>query len=210
MIRNNKGTLIISSLLILLPILIGILLWNQLPESIATHWGLDGEADGWSSRTFAVVMLPLIMFMVHWLCVLVTVADPKRKNIEGKPFGMVLWICPLISLMAGTTIYATALGAELNINLFLPIIMGIMFVVIGNYLPKCKPNYTVGIKVPWTLNDEENWNHTHRFAGKVWVVGGLVVIATAFLEQPFIFLVFLLIMAVIPMLYSYLYYRKHQ
>lgn len=210
MIRKNKWALLASSIVILLPIVMGLLLWSRLPERIATHWGVDGTADGWSSKGFAVFGMPLFILAIHWICVLVTSADPKHKNIQGKPFSMVLWVCPLISVLAGTMIYATALGVELNAALFIPIILGLMFVVIGNYLPKCKQNYTVGIKVPWALNDEENWSSTHRFAGKLWVLGGLLMLATAFLEQVWLFFVIALVMAFGPVLYSYLYYRKHK
>lgn len=210
MIRKNKWALLASSIVILLPIVMGLLLWSRLPERIATHWGVDGTADGWSSKGFAVFGMPLFILAIHWICVLVTSADPKHKNIQGKPFSMMLWVCPLISVLAGTMIYATALGVELNAALFIPIILGLMFVVIGNYLPKCKQNYTVGIKVPWALNDEENWSSTHRFAGKLWVLGGLLMLATAFLEQVWLFFVIALVMAFAPVLYSYLYYRKHK
>lgn len=209
MIKKNKWGLLVSSVVILLPMVIGLLLWNRLPEKIATHWGADGTADGWSSKAVAVFGMPLFAFALHWVCVLVTMADPKHKNIDGKPFGMVLWICPLISVLVGTMIYATAFGVALNAALFMPIVLGLMFVVIGNYLPKCKQNYTIGIKVSWALNDEENWNSTHRFAGKLWVLGGLIIVATAFLEQFWLFFAILLVMAFVPMLYSYLYYRKH-
>lgn len=209
MLKKNKWNLIISSVVILLPMVIGLILWSRLPDTVATHFGSDGEADGWSSKASAVFTMPLLIFAVHWICALITMADPKHKNVEGKPFTMVLWICPLLSVFAGALTYGTALGAEVNVNLLTPMLLGVMFVVIGNYLPKCKQNYTVGIKVPWALNNEENWNHTHRFAGIVWVAGGIVIIATSFLEQPIIFLAVILVIAIAPMGYSYFYFRKH-
>ena len=90
----------------------------------------------------------------------------------------------------------------------MPILMGLIFAIIGNYMPKCKQNYTIGIKIPWTLSSEENWNRTHRFAGRLWVVCGLVIILTAFLGGFELFLGIALVMALAPVLYSYALYRK--
>lgn len=209
MLRKNKWTLTISSLLILLPMLAGLILWEQLPDTIATHFGPDGTVNGWSSKPFAVFALPAFLFGMHWFCLLITLADPKKKNIEGKPFGMVLWICPLISILTSGVIYAIALGAELNVTSVVTMASGVMFMVIGNYMPKCKQNYSIGIKTSWALNDEENWNHTHRFAGKLWIAGGMVIIATAWFAQFWLFFGIVMAISIIPFIYSYAYYVKH-
>ena len=96
MIRENKGRLIWSSIVIVLPILIGLLLWNQLPDRIATHWDTQGVANGWSSKAFTVFALPCILLVLHWVCVLASNADPKWKNYPAKMLSIVLWICPAI------------------------------------------------------------------------------------------------------------------
>jgi uncharacterized membrane protein len=92
----------------------------------------------------------------------------------------------------------------------MPLAMGLMFMVIGNLLPKCKRNRSIGIKVPWALADDENWNKTHRFAGKVWVLGGAVMMASAVLGSFVLFFVISLLMCIVPTLYSYLFYRKNK
>jgi len=210
MIKKNIKMMIITSIIIILPVFIGLLLWNMLPDEIATHWNAEGIADGFSSKPFAVFALPGFLLAVHWFCMLVTGADPKNKNIDGKPLALVLWICPIMSLLIGSVIYATALGYKISIEIIMPLVLGAMFVVIGNYLPKCKQNYTVGYKIPWTLNDEENWNKTHRFAGIISVVGGVIIMASAFLGSVYIFLSVTLIIAFAPAVYSYCYYRKNK
>ena len=129
--------------------------------------------------------MPLVLLAFHWLCTLGTTADPKHKNIDGKPLALVLWICPLISLLVNGVVYITALGIAINVLMVFGLFLGCLFVVIGNFLPKCRQSYTLGIKLPWTLNDEDNWNRTHRFAGRLWTVGGLLVIVTAFLGNEF-------------------------
>lgn len=211
MLQKHKKQLILSSILILLPIVIGLVLWNVLPEPLTTHWNSRGEADGFSSKVFAVFVFPLIMLAAHWLGLWITSLDPKTKNQSEKVSGMVIWIMPLISLVLHGMLYATALGMEVGIDLGLRVILGGTFVIMGNYMPKCKHNHTVGIKVVWALRNEENWNKTHRFAGKVWFCGGIAILLTMMLPLENIaagFAAILLLLALLPILYSYLYYRK--
>ncbi len=210
MIKKNKWMLLITSVVILIPLFVGLILWQKLPETMATHWGVQGQADSWNSKLFAVVGLPAFLLVFHWVCVLITTLDPKSKNIDGKPFTLVLWICPLLSLLCSTIIYCVSLGIDISVELIMPIFMGALFVVIGNYMPKCKPNYSMGIKLPWTLNDEDNWNRTHRLAGRVWVAGGIIIILTSFLKSPIVFFLITVTLVAIPTVYSYMYYRKNR
>ena len=210
MIQKNKFTLILGSLMLLLPMVIGLILWQQLPEQVPSHWGINGEVDGWSSKAMAVFGFPALLLVIHWVCVFGASADPKNKNYPPAMAKLVLWICPVLSLVLNTIIYATALGYSMDTALILPIIEGVLFIIVGNLLPKCRQSYTLGIKLPWTLANEENWNKTHRFGGKVWVIGGVVILATAFLRQFWIMMVILLLMVLIPTVYSYLLYRKQQ
>lgn len=213
MIRENKKKLIITSIVILLPILIGLILWNKLPDQVPTHWNAQGEVDGWSSKVFAVFGLPIVLFAVHWMCILVTSVDPKKQNIEGKVLWIVFWICPIISLLVGMLSYGAALGVEFKVDKIMLAIMGIMFIVIGNYLPKCKQSYTVGIKLPWTLNDEENWNRTHRMGGKLWVISGIILLLSMLLPTSAMAIVVLAVVGVsvlVPTVYSYLLFREKE
>lgn len=208
MIKKNLKTLIITTAVILLPISAGLALWDKLPEEIATHFNAQGVADGFSSKTFAVFGLPVILAALHWICTLGTNADPKRKNHSEKMLTLVLWVCPLISLLCSTVIYTYAMGLDVDVVLIMCLVLGTMFIVVGNYLPKCKQNYTIGIKISWTLNDEENWNFTHRISGKIWVAGGVVIILTAVFRQAWIFFVIMMLMVIIPFVLSYLFHRK--
>lgn len=211
MIKKNKWKLLVSSIIILLPILLGLIFWNDLPEQVTTHWGADGNADGWSSRPIAIFSLPVFTFIIHWFCIFFTAKDPKNKEQNNKVFGLVLWICPTVSLFASGMIYSASFGKELHANLIGLLVIGLMFVVIGNYLPKCKQNCTIGIRVKWALENEENWNATHRIGGKIWVVGGLLMMACMFLPEaiiPWILVISMAVLAVVPIIYSYQYYRK--
>ena len=213
MLKKNKLKVVISSIVILLPILFGIIMWNDLPDIITTHWGADGNADGFSGKVFAVFGLPFIHLILHFVCLLFTSLDKKQKEQNQKALGMIFWILPVISLFTNGIMYRAAFGKEFDLTFFMPALLGVMFIFIGNYLPKVKQNRTLGIKISWALNNEENWNKTHRFGGKVWVVGGLILLLSIFL--PLTAMVWVMVcviaaMVIIPMVYSYSIYKQHQ
>lgn len=212
-LKEHKRGIILSTALTLLPVLIGLILWNQLPDTIASHWGADGVADGTAGKGFVVFGLPAIMAALNVLCCLVTAIDPKQAKQNKKAVGLIFWIMPMISLVVSCTMYALAMGRAVDMFVVMPLLLGVMFVIMGNYMPKVTQNSTLGVKIPWTLCNEENWNKTHRFAGKVWVVGGIVVMLTALLPSKWmvaILLVAILGLAFAPMVYSYTVYRKHK
>jgi len=211
-LKENKKTIIITSIIILLPILVGLFMWNKLPNEIATHFDGNGVANGWSSKTFAVFGFPAFIFACHLICAFVTSVDPKRQQINDKIFKLILWICPAVSWFGAISIYGYSLGWEYNTATAGMIFVGIIFIAVGNYLPKCRHNYTVGIKLPWTLHDEENWNRTHRFAGKIWMAGGLLflLLAVSGYGNTVIMPIIMLVMIAVPTVYSYLYYIKHK
>jgi len=208
MIKKHWKLLVITSVMTLLPILAGMILWNQLPEQMPMHWNAAGEIDGWGSKAFAVFGIPAIMLAAQWLCVLGTAADPKRANHPEKILQLVLWIIPVISVGMHAAVYAAALGHNVRMEMIAPVLVGVVIVIVGNYLPKCKQNYTIGIKIPWTLNSEENWNKTHRFAGFLWTVGGLIVVLTGFIGGFWMFLPVVIVMVAAPMIYSYMLFKR--
>ena len=207
---KSKKTLIITSLICLLPMLVGALVYSRLPEQVATHFDLQGNPDGWSSRPFAVFGLPGILLAVNLLIPFALRADPKHKNMSGALVNIVIWTVPVVSLLCSGLTLGRALGYDLRIEVVLPVFMGVLFILIGNYLPKTKQSYTMGIKLPWTLASEENWNRTHRLAGFLWVLGGVYFIVMSFIGWSLIasFLIPLAVMVFVPTVYSYLLYRK--
>lgn len=211
MFKKNKWNLLFSSIVILLPIVFGLIFWNQLPEEMATHWGTNGQANDWMTKGAAIFVLPLILLAFHWLCFLTSCKLPGGNDQNPKLLKIVLWIIPIISLTANGTIYAVAFGKEINPVFFIFPLMGILFIAIGNYLPKCKRNIAAGIKLKWTLQNEENWYATHRFSGKVYVIGGFFLLVCMFL--PMIVALWaggiaLVALVLVPVFYSYTYYKK--
>ncbi len=211
MLKENRRTLIITSIVIILPVFAGLLLWDRLPDPMATHFGLDNQANGYMGKALAVFGIPTFMLVLHWFAAFVTAHDPRRQNITRKMYTFVLWLVPLISMYAVVMIYTANLGIKTDITFISEILMGIMFIVIGNYLPKARRNYTIGIKIPWTLDNEENWNRTHRLGGYLWVVCGFLMLMAAFtgIFPDYVMLVLLAVMVLVPVVYSYLLHEKH-
>lgn len=208
MIKKNLKVLIITSIIILLPMAAGLILWNRLPEQIPFHWNAAGEIDGWASKPVAVFVSPAVMLVLQWLCMLVTSTDPKKQNHPQKVISLVLWLIPLLTVFISALMYASALGGSMRVETLVPILLGAVFIAIGNYMPKCKQNYTIGIKIPWTLASEENWNKTHRLAGWLWVVCGVAMMLSGFLGSIWILLAIALVMVFVPLIYSFVLHKK--
>lgn len=211
MMKINRKTVIITSIVLLLPMVMGIIMWNELPATMNIHWGFEGAADGTGSKAFAVFGMPLILLPFHFLCIFVTAKDRKNGNQTGKALSLALWAVPCVSVFTSSIIYASAMGREVRSEVITPIFLGLLFVIVGNYLPKCRQNYTVGIKLPWTYTSEENWNMTHRLGGKLWVAGGIAILASSFFPagvMEWFMLTAVAVMVIVPTVYSYVFYRK--
>ncbi len=211
MIKNNKLKLILSSILILLPALLGVFGKNLLPEEIATHWGLDGNADGFMSSSLFFFVLPVILLALHWLCLILTAVLDKNGKQTKKVTGLIFWIIPVVSLTSCGITFSTALGYTSNIFAFVLLTIAVALIFIGNYLPKTTRNVAIGIKIKWTLANDENWSATHRFAGKVYVATGffcLLAIPLPSTVFPWIAFGIILMVALLPILYSYRFYKK--
>lgn len=211
--KAYRKTLIATSLVTLLPILCGLLLWNRLPLSLTTHWDAYGLADRTSSRGFVVFGMPVILLAFQWFCIVATALDAKNRNRNRKPLTLMLWVIPVLSNVVIGMMYAVSLGKQVSPVGVILVFVGILLAAIGNYLPKCKQNSTLGLRIYWTMRSEENWNATHRFAGKVWMAGGVVMLLLAFLPseiQCWAMLADILVLIALTTLYSYRYYRREQ
>ena len=191
---------VITTLITLLPIVLGIALYDRLPEVVATHWNIHNRPDGWSSRAMAVFGIPCIMAALNLVCGGAT----DRLQSEGVPkrvLALCRWIIPVLSLILVPVMLYSAMGVSFDMDRIVCSILGIMFIIIGNYLPKCRRNGVVGIKIPWTLSSDENWDKTHRFAGFVWIVCGAAAIVGGWIK-PVVAIVALIAMILLPVVYS--------
>ncbi len=211
MIKNNKWKLIVASAVLLLPMVVGAIFWKRLPEQMAVHWGLDMKVDGWASPATVVFLLPCIFLAIYWLCILITAYDNRKRRQSKKVEDLIIWLLPVISLVVNGAFFAVSLGYELQMSFWMLMTIGAVFVFVGNYLPKSRRNRTIGIKLKWTLANEENWNKTHRFGGRVWVICGILTMLCAFLPTSFFPAVSLILIALataLPTVYSYVYFKK--
>ena len=208
--REHKMLLVLTSCIILLQTIVGVALWDQLPDQIATHFDFHNQPNGWSSKEFTVFGMPLVLLALHWVCLLVSCSpNHQMKNYNSKIKYLLLFIIPATSLLMMVICYGYALGDQLNVNRMSLIFVGLVFAVTGNYLPKLRRNYTTGIKLPWTMADDENWNKTHRMAAPVWVICGLLIIIMGLIGEPtWIEPTAIVIAVLLPTAYSFALYLK--
>ncbi len=214
-IRDNKYKFLISSVIILLPILAGLVLWGDLPSQMPIHFSADGTADSYASKTFTVIGMPIILLVLHFICVLYTAHDNRAAAQTARAFNLAFLISPVVSVVVSGVIYISALGGKVVATETVPaitaVIIGFMLVLFGNSMPKLTRNRSMGIKTPWTVRDDRVWYKTHRLGARLWVAGGIVIILSVLLpEKVFICILVavLLAISVIPAVYSYVIYNK--
>ena len=211
MIKNNKLKTLISSIIILLPTLFGLAVWNKLPDEIISHIGLDGTPDSMADKAALVFGIPALFLVLQLFFLWLSGKDPGHKKQPEKVLGMVFWILPAASLFVNSLMYFIAFGMKFNPMILVVSFLAFLFIFVGNYMPACKQSATVGIKIKWTLENAENWRATHRFSGKVWFICGLLLIPCAFLPEkyaPVLLISIIFPVTVLPICYSYLYYKK--
>jgi uncharacterized membrane protein len=205
--KPKNNILLVTTFLCLLPVILSAVLYKDLPNQVAIHFDLGGTPDGFASKAFAAFGIPILMAGLNLLLQVLLENDPKKTN--GQPLRLLSkWLIPILSLTLVPATLFMALGYEIKLQTIIPAFVAILWIVIGNYLPKCKPNYTIGIRLPWTLSSEENWNRTHRVAGWLWTIGGVVSLVCSllgFLTQA-ILLTTLALLVAIPVGYSFYLY----
>lgn len=207
--KNDKKIAVLPGLICLIPLIAGAFLYGRMPEQMPIHFNAAGEVDNYASRAVALFVLPGLLFVLTLFMPAIMKMDPKYDNMSPALRTVILWTLPAVELICSGITMASALEYDVAVELIVPFIFGLLFIVIGNYLPKTKQSYTMGIKLPWTLDSEENWNRTHRLAGFLWVIGGMLFIIAAFLKLDFwVDIVILLIMVLVPTVYSYVFYRR--
>jgi len=175
-------------------------LYPKFPEQVATHWNYAGEADGYSGRAFAAFFFPMLAIGIYLLMTFLPLADPRREryaDFSGAYNVLRLSITILMVALYGI-MSLNGLGFVVPVGLIMPVAVGLLFVIIGNFLPKVKRNWFVGIRTPWTLSSEEVWNKTHRMGGKLFVLGGFLMVLMVFAHQATLWWV--VFMAIIGMM----------
>ena len=203
--------------LVVAAVAVALSIWAypQLPPTVATHWNLRGTPDGFSNRALAVAIMPAVILVITGLFNVVPRLDPRRENYSK--FIGTYWLIAnaviVFMLLAHGMILATGLGYPVKIDRLMPIGVGVLFIILGNYLTRVEPNWFVGIRTPWTLSSDTVWRKTHRTGGWLMVIGGFVVAASAFLPRGAflpLFIAAILIIAVVPIVQSYILWKREQ
>ena len=198
---------------VLLPFIYLAYLWNSLPTIVPIHWNHDGEIDNWSSKYFLIVLLFLLPVLTYFLMSVIPRIDPKKRiEIMGGKYYQIKFVVVVFMSVLALFIIHSSQSQMLSSPTMVLILIGLLFMALGNYFKVIKQNYFLGIKTPWTLESEEVWKLTHILAGKLWIIGGLlVVIFCLVLPENSIFYVFITITAIItivPIAYSYLIFKE--
>lgn len=205
---KNKST-IISTLICLSPMLLAFIFYKKLPEQIAVHFNHAGVADNYLSKPVVVFGLPVLLAIIHLYSNFRINKDPKAENASISLKEILKWLIPVLSITMIPISIFKSMGMNIPIEFISQIILGLILIICGNYMPKCKQNYTVGIKLPWTLSNKDNWNKTHRFSGFIWVLGGTTILLNTFLDISFsITIISIVLLVILPFIYSYNLYKK--
>ncbi len=189
-------------------------IYDNLPEQVPTHFGLDGTANGWSHKDSLWAVPASLGIFINLIMLLVPVLDPKKKIqlMGGKYNSLRAIFTVFLSLLAVYLIYISKGGSFKN-PAYLFALLGLLFVILGNYLQTVRANYFFGIRTPWTLENETVWKKTHRLGGRLWMAGGLLIMLLCLVLQNnialgILFTIIIIIMSIICVAYSYIEYLK--
>ena len=204
-------------LMIIAPLIYGAIIYPQLPSRIPTHFNIEGKADAWGGPSSIFIgpgIMGAVSIFVYILMSNLKIFDPKKYDEANDTLysNFAVLTVAFLSALSTIIIYSSTHADEINVGkLILPLI-GLSFAGLGWYMPKFKQNYFVGFKLPWTLENETNWNETHKVAGKLWIYGGLFqAVVTFILPMKFGFIGFMLataVMVIIPSVFSYRLFKK--
>jgi len=203
--------------LVIAALAVGVSVWAypRLPASVAAHWNLRGVPDDYSSRFWAVAVMPLVILGMTGVFAVLPKMDPRRENY-AKFLDSYWLIANAILVFMGLAHLATlanGLGYTVQIDLQHPLGVGVLLALLGNYLARVEPNWFIGIRTPWTLSSDTVWRKTHRTGGWLFVIGGIVIAAGAFAPRNALLSLFvatIVVVTLIPVVQSYVLWRREQ
>jgi len=214
--KKSTPNLLLALVILAVPFAYAAYIYPTLPQTIPTHFNIKGEADGFGERSTIFLgpgILSGVGLFTFFLLSNIKNFDPKKFKAEDEGMfkKLALFLVAFLSLL-GLIITFASTAPKLNItNLLLPL-LGISFAIMGWYMPKIHQNYFAGFKLPWTLENVDNWNETHKVAGKIWIYGGIIqAIGTLILPSVAAFIVFIgstFIMVIIPTVFSYRMFKR--
>lgn len=201
--------------IVLLPFIYLAYIWNTLPDKVPMHWNLQGEVDRYGDKSEMILIPFLLPFLVYIIFLIVPIIDPKDrlKNMGQKYQHLKIILTTFMSVLALFIIYSIKNQSIGNPN-YIILLIGTLYIILGNYFKTIKANYFIGIRTPWTLENETVWNETHKLGGKMWFVGGVIVVfLSLILGKQLNFILFILVTFVItlvPIIYSYVRFKEYK
>jgi uncharacterized membrane protein len=210
---SQKTTLVIVVTLVLASVLAGVILWNQLPDSMASHWGADDQVNGYTSKFWGIFLVPLITIGMLLMFQVIPLIDPLKANIAQ----FRSYFNSMIALLTAFMVYVHGLTLAWNLgyngfrmsSAMLPA-MGLLFIFIGLMISKSKRNYFIGIRTPWTLSSDRVWDETHRVGGKLFVASGLLALLGAFFPDQALWFILVPVLGASfgSVIYSFVIYQR--
>jgi len=200
-------------ILMVLPFIYLAYIWNTLPETVPTHWNASGEIDGYGSKNTLLIIPFMLPVLVYIIMTIAPKIDPKNKiAIMGKKYEQLKFFLVLfMSVLALFIIYSSKTQSFSSPNIIY-ILLGLLFAGLGNFMKTVKPNYFIGIKTPWTLENETVWKKTHLLGGKIWFVGGLLIVCMSLIftaqTAATLFVIIAVLITIIPLVHSYIEFKK--
>jgi uncharacterized membrane protein len=201
--------------IVLLPFIYLAYIWSELPKKVPMHWNINGEVDRYGDKSELLLIPILLPLLIYVIFLVVPKIDPKNKlhKMGNKLQTIKFLMTTFMSILALYIIY-TAKNQSLTNPNYIVLFIGVLFIILGNYFKTIKPNYFIGIRTPWTLENETVWKETHKLGGKLWFLGGiLIVIFSLLLKEHQNFTIFILItvvITVVPIVYSYLKFKNER
>ncbi|GEC87679.1 SdpI family protein [Brevibacillus brevis] len=201
----NKSNL--SILFFFISVVLGVICYPSMPDQMVIHWGPNGEPNGFAPKLVGVSFIPVVMLFIF-------VAVRRQKQYYQKfqsSHDTILHTLMIVLLVIHSVIIAYGYGYMLNIGIFVTLILGILFVTIGNFMPRFRHNYLIGIRTPWSLASEEVWKNTHLLSSRVFFIGGILIMLTSFLPTTIHYVLMLLIVLVTILISigsSHYYYKR--
>ncbi|NMA91070.1 MAG: SdpI family protein [Amphibacillus sp.] len=204
---------IIPLIMIIFSISLWLIFYRQLPEQVPMQWGADGSVN-WTASKFVALLVNNGMYILLYLLLMFSPKiDPKKNNYKqfSRSYEIMVYAILGLFLIINVVVLFKSLGYPLEINFFIPFLIGLLLMIFGNYMQTIKPNWFIGIRTPWTLDNETVWRKTHRLGGKIFIILGLILMITPFLSDQYVLpviLISVIVGSLIPMIYSFYLYRK--
>ncbi len=202
--KTVKLETILSISLCFTPFILGMYLWSDLPDLVISNFGYNGSANSYSSKFFMVVILPSLLILLNLFLL-----NKMKKEIKSVP-PITIWLIPVLVNIIFPLSYFSSINSDFHVEQLIFIFISLLYIIIGNYLPKCRHNYYVGIRIPTTLKSEDNWNYTHRKSGPIFVISGFMGLIFGFLELYTLVGISTISALIISISFSIIYWKKHK